>query len=131
MADVRVAAGAGPRQTPDTVAPQPINRDEEHATFARRKVSIGTCGHALGTACIHESAVRCSLLWTDPSQRSGLVEIRDNLHARIAEAHREGWLGEIEGLQISLAGAADKLAQINRRTTTTIDLGIPTITTHS
>jgi hypothetical protein len=36
--------------------------------------------------------------------------------ARIAEAEREGWLGEIEGLKVSLAGAADKLAQIDRRT---------------
>ena len=35
---------------------------------------------------------------------------------RIAEAEREGWLGEIEGLKVSLAGAEDKLAQIDRRT---------------
>jgi hypothetical protein len=35
--------------------------------------------------------------------------------ARIAEAEREGWLGEVEGLKISLAGAEDKLAQIGRR----------------
>jgi len=44
-----------------------------------------------------------------------LEEIRDNLVARIAEAEREGWLGETEGLTISLAGANNKLAQINRR----------------
>jgi hypothetical protein len=42
-------------------------------------------------------------------------EIRDNLLARIAEAEREGWLGEIEGLKVSLADAEDKLAQIDRR----------------
>lgn len=35
---------------------------------------------------------------------------RDNLHARIAEARREGWLGEVDGLQISLIGAREKLA---------------------
>ena len=48
-------------------------------------------------------------------------------HDRIAEADREGWLGEVEGLKISLAGANDKLAQIDRRspTTTTVDLGMP------
>ncbi|MFF2468416.1 hypothetical protein [Streptomyces mirabilis] len=44
-----------------------------------------------------------------------MEEIRDNLVARIAEAGREGWLGEVEGLRVSLAGAEDKLAQINRR----------------
>jgi hypothetical protein len=54
--------------------------------------------------------------WPDPAQRHRIAEIRDNLTARIAEAEREGWLGEIEGLKISLAGASDKLAQIDRRT---------------
>ena len=39
------------------------------------------------------------MLWPDPAQRHRLVEIRDNLIARIAEAEREGWLGEVEGLQ--------------------------------
>jgi hypothetical protein len=54
-----------------------------------------------------------------------LEEIRDNLVARIAEAEREGWLGEVEGLRVSLAGAEDKLAQMNRRASdgTAIDLG--------
>ena len=88
--------------------------------FERRKVSTGTCGRAFGTPCIHEHAcVRCPMLWPDPAQRDRLVEIRDNLHARIAEAEREGWLGEVEGLQVSLAGAEDKLAQIDRRPTAT------------
>jgi len=103
--------------------------------FERRKVSIGTCGRAFGTPCIHEHAcVRCALLWPDPAQRDRLVEIRDNLKDRIAEAEREGWLGEVEGLQVSLAGAEDKLAQIERRHNTTTetaatDLGIPTLPT--
>jgi|SRR5579859_444619 len=50
------------------------------------------------------------MLWSDPAQRPRIVEIRDNLTARITEAEREGWLGEIEGLKISLVGASDKLA---------------------
>jgi hypothetical protein len=66
------------------------------------------------------------MLWSDPAQRDRLVEIRDNLISRIAEAEREGWLGEIEGLQISLAGAEDKLTQIDRRSSTT-DLGMPNV----
>ena len=65
------------------------------------------------------------MLWPDPAQRARLVEIRDNLTARIAEAEREGWLGEVEGLQISLAGAEDKLAQIDRHPAATVDLGMP------
>lgn len=71
--------------------------------------------------------VRCSMLWTDPAQRDRLVEIRDNLTARILEAKREGWPGEVEGLQISLTGAEGKLAQLDRRShhKTAVDLGIP------
>ncbi|MFI5828556.1 Ku protein [Streptomyces sp. NPDC051578] len=66
--------------------------------FERRKLSIGTCARAYGTACIHEHAcVRCSLLRPDPAQPSRLVEIRDNLLDRIAEAEREGWHGESKG----------------------------------
>jgi hypothetical protein len=98
--------------------------------FERRKVSIGTCGRAFATPCIHEHAcVRCPLLWPDPAQRDRLVEIRDNLLARIAEAQREGWLGEVEGLQVSLAGANDKLAQLDRhaRSRTAVELGMPTV----
>jgi hypothetical protein len=81
--------------------------------FERRKVSIGTCARAFSTPCIHEHAcVRCPMLWPDPEQEPRLTEIRDNLTARIAEAEREGWLGEIDGLQVSLAGAEEKLNQM-------------------
>lgn len=88
--------------------------------FERRKVSIGTCARAFSTPCIHEHAcVRCPMLWPDPAQRPRLIEIRDNLNARVTEANNEGWHGEVEGLQISLAGANNKLAQIDDLANTT------------
>jgi integrase len=99
--------------------------------FERRKLSLGTCGRSYATPCIHEHAcVRCPLLRPDPAQRLRLVEIRDNLHARIAEARREGWLGEADGLQISLNGARQKLAQLDqlRANETSTQLGMPTFT---
>lgn len=100
--------------------------------FERRKVSIGTCGRAFATPCIHEHAcVRCALLWPDPAQRDRLVEIRDNLTARIAEAQREGWLGEVEGLRVSLAAAEDKLSQMAKHPSSQADLGTPTLRTKS
>jgi hypothetical protein len=72
------------------------------------------------------------LLWPDPAQRPRLIEIRDNLAARIAEAEREGWLGEVEGLRVSLAAAEDKLAEVDRRRTIpTTDLGTPSFPTDS
>jgi hypothetical protein len=51
--------------------------------FQRRKLSLGDCGRAYGTACIHEhSCLRCPLLRVDPAQRPRLVSIRDNPIAR-------------------------------------------------
>ncbi len=98
------------------------------AHFEKRKVSIGLCGRAFGTPCIHEHAcIRCSMLWPDPTQQHRLTEIRDNLQDRIAEAEREGWLGEIEGLKVSLAAANAKLAQLTSTSADPpkTDLGMP------
>ncbi|MFI6906166.1 hypothetical protein ACIBKY_33220 [Nonomuraea sp. NPDC050394] len=75
-----------------------------------------------------QACVRCSLLRPDPAQRARLAEIRDNLIARITEAEQEGWLGEIEGLQVSLASAEEKLAQLDAeqvRQRQVVDLGMP------
>ncbi|MFJ3821384.1 integrase [Streptomyces nodosus] len=97
------------------------------AHFEKRKLPLGTCARAFGTSCIHEHAcVRCSLLRPEPSQRDRLIEIRDNLLDRIAEAQREGWLGEVEGLEISLAGAEDKLTQLDAALKrSVIHMGLP------
>jgi hypothetical protein len=96
--------------------------------FQLRKVALGDCGRAYGTSCIHEhSCVRCSLLRPDPAQRPRLAGLRDNLITRIEEAQREGWLGEAEGLKVSLAAARQKLAQLDdlaaRRSA--VQLGMP------
>jgi hypothetical protein len=99
------------------------------AHFEKRKVSVGTCARAFASPCVHEHAcVRCPLLRPDPAQRPRLEEIRGNLHDRIAEAEREGWPGEIEGLKVSLAGTEDKLAQIDaalHRRQQAVHLGMP------
>ena len=67
--------------------------------------------------------------WPSAAQRPRIAEIHDNLIARIAEAEREGWHGEAEGLKISLAGARDKLAQIDRRShpAAHVNVGMPAI----
>ncbi|MCX4428350.1 hypothetical protein [Streptomyces mirabilis] len=64
-----------------------------------------------------------------PDERPRLVEIRDNLAERIAEAEREGWLGEIEGLSTSRAAAEEKIAQLDarqQRRDSPVFMGIPT-----
>ncbi|MER5184496.1 hypothetical protein ABT009_40325 [Streptomyces sp. NPDC002896] len=55
------------------------------------------------------------------------MEIRVNLVDRIAEAEREGWLGELEGLRVSLAGAESKISQIDTAPFGgPVNLGLPT-----
>ena len=56
-----------------------------------------------------QSCIRCPLLKISPDQKGRLEDIRDNLLARIAEAEREGWAGEAEGLKISLAAANNEV----------------------
>ncbi|MFE7392689.1 hypothetical protein [Streptomyces sp. NPDC057582] len=60
-----------------------------------------------------DACVRCPMLWPDPVQRDRLVEVRDNLLAGITEVEHESWLGEAEGLQMSVAGAQEKLTQLD------------------
>lgn len=109
----------------------PEEWDEFLGHFARRKLALGQCGRAYGTDCAHEHAcVRCPVLVVGPAEKARLEEIRDNLTERIAEAEREGWLGEAEGLAVSLAAAQEKLTQINaqqQRRRAPVYLGIPTL----
>lgn len=113
-----------------------VPTDEEWAEFLghfeHRKVAVGDCGRSYATPCIHEHAcLRCPLLRPDPAARPRLLQIRDNLIARIAEAESHRWFGEAEGHKVSLAGArakVDQMDQIDARRTSTTHLGIPTFT---
>ncbi|WP_308313116.1 site-specific integrase [Streptomyces sp. ISL-1] len=99
--------------------------------FERRKLALGQCGRAYGSNCVHEHAcVRCPVLIVGPDERPRLREIRENLHARIAEAEREGWLGDVEQLTVSLAATDDKISQIDaneRRKNSPVFVGMPSI----
>ncbi|GHD07359.1 hypothetical protein GCM10010313_26450 [Streptomyces violarus] len=51
------------------------------------------------------------------------------VHAGVQGRDPRGWLGELEGLEVSLAGVQGKLAQLDAertRRSTAMDLGIPT-----
>src|SRR6266496_4254144 len=91
--------------------------DEFEQHFLLRKVALGDCHRPYGTPCVHEHAyLRCALRRPDPDQADRLCEIITNLHARITEAEQNNWLGEVEGLKVSLAGAQEKLEQMERQT---------------
>jgi hypothetical protein len=119
----------GSRRTRDHGHPNDTEWDEFLGHFERRRLALGDCGRAYGTNCIHEhSCVRCPLLRVDPAQRQRLIDIRDNLTFRIAEAEREGWLGEADGLRVSLAAAKEKLAHADaslQRRVVAVELGMP------
>lgn len=104
---------------------------EFQAHFDKRKVELGSCGRPYATPCIHEHAcVRCSLLDVDPKMLSRLDEIEVDLNARRQRANDEGWLGEIEGIDLTLGFLSGKRDDVKRRLRST-DLGLPSIAAHS
>jgi len=101
--------------------------------FELRKLELGTCGRPYGTPCKHEHAcIRCPSLRLDERARPRMVEIIANLRDRIDEARMNGWLGEVQGLQISLNEAARKLVGLDRacdrQAVGPVDLAMPVIT---
>lgn len=97
--------------------------------FERRQMELGVCGRAYGTACVHEFAcMMCSMLRPDPEQEPRLLSMVDSLNARLAEAHKYSWLGEIEKLEHYLVGAQQKLDSMHRQTQDgKAWLGLPTL----
>ena len=64
------------------------------------------------------------MLRPDPTQQPRLEQIIASLTERLTEATERGWLGEVDGLQVSLDAARNKLVQMRRTAT---NLGMPTI----
>jgi hypothetical protein len=61
-----------------------------------------------------EACIRCPSLRLDPAARPRLAEIITNLADRIQEAKINGWLGEVQGLEVSLEAATAKLISLDR-----------------
>lgn len=99
---------------------------EEH--FDRRKVELGSCGRPYATPCSHEHAcIRCPMLRVDPKMTTRLATIETDLEHRRQYAQEHGWLGEIEGLDLTLTCLRDKLRDTRRLATRTSELGTPTV----
>lgn len=65
-----------------------------------------------------------------PQRSAPLIEIIANLKDRIEEAKINGWLGEVEGLKVSLDAAARKVVSLDRmpdRQPGPVNLGVPII----
>lgn len=102
---------------------------EEH--LDKRKVELGSCGRPYGTPCQHEHAcIRCPMLHINPKMIDRLDELETDLLARRERAEQEQWLGEIEGIDLTLAFLRAKREDTQRRLRRpSIDLGIPTLRT--
>lgn len=88
---------------------------EDH--FDKRKVELGQCGRPYGTSCTHEHAcIRCPMLRIDPKMLARLDDLENDLVDRRARAETEGWLGEIEGIDLTLTYLQDKREQAVRLT---------------
>jgi Site-specific recombinase XerD len=100
---------------------------EEH--FDRRKVELGVCARPYGTSCQHEHAcVRCPMLHIDPKMLPRLNELKADLLERRERAEAEQWLGEIEGIDLTLTFLDQKHDQATRQAQRQpVHLGLPAI----
>ncbi|MCX5072691.1 site-specific integrase [Streptomyces sp. NBC_00513] len=108
------------------VTPEEWADFEEH--FDKRKVELGNCARPYGSPCQHEHAcIRCPMLQVNPKMLPRLAEIEKDLLLRRKRAEEEQWLGEIEGIDMTLTFVRTKQADAARLTRRTpVALGIPT-----
>lgn len=74
-----------------------------------------------------EACIRCPMLRVDPKMLDRLGEIETDLHARRKRAEEEAWLGEIEGLDLTLSflkTTREEALRLNR--IPAVDIGMPT-----
>ncbi|SFO73810.1 Phage integrase family protein [Actinomadura madurae] len=98
---------------------------EEH--FDQRKVELGGCARPYGTPCQHEHAcLGCPMININPKMLPRLDEVEADLLTRRARAETEGWLGEIEGLDLTLTFLRQKRDQTRRLAKVApLNLGMP------
>ncbi|WP_234375431.1 site-specific integrase [Streptomyces sp. CB01373] len=98
---------------------------EEH--FNKRKVELGSCARPYGTPCQHEHAcIRCPMLQINPKMLARLDELEEDLQARRKRAAAEQWLGEIDGIDLTLTflrAKRDEARWLSRRSP--LNLGLP------
>ena len=100
---------AGRPGPPGNTGPRPAEWAEFEEQFDKRKVELGNCGRPYATPCEHEHAcIRWPLLQVDPAMIDRLDEINTDLIARRELAKTKGWLGELEGIDLTLRFLQDK-----------------------
>ena len=85
----------------------------------------GRSAHPASTSMLASDAHSCGRI---QHSEAGSKKSETTSKPAIIEAKQEGWLGEVEGLQVSYTGVKDKLAQVDatmKRGSATTDLGMP------
>ena len=83
--------------------------------FDKRKVELGNCARPYGTPCNHEHAcIRCPMLQIGRTMLPRLDELENDLESRQRRATEEGWLGEVDGLRLTLTHLRAKRQQVQR-----------------
>ncbi|WP_329580923.1 tyrosine-type recombinase/integrase [Streptomyces sp. NBC_01361] len=106
------------------VTPEEWGEFEEQ--FDKRKVELGNCARPYGSPCQHEHAcIRCPMLQVNPKMLTRLAELEEDLLQRRQRAETEGWLGEIDGIDLTLTFLRTKQADAARTARRPVDLGLP------
>jgi hypothetical protein len=102
-----------------------VEFEQQH--FDKREVELGGCARPYGTPCQHEhSWLRCPMLAINPKMLPRLNEIEYGLLARRARAQRENWLGEVEGIDLTLTFLRQKREETKRLAhIAPVELGLP------
>lgn len=102
---------------------------QEH--FEKRQLELGSCGRPYGTPCVHEHAcIRCSMLQVNPKMLGRLLEIENDLQLRRERALAEHWMGEVDGIDLTLRYLAEKRAEAERfAMRQAVSLGMPQLRT--
>lgn len=75
-----------------------------------------------------QRGLRCPMLAINPKMLPRLDEIEDDLLARRARAEHEAWIGEVEGIDITLTYLRQKRDETERLARIApVDLGMPVI----
>jgi site-specific recombinase XerD len=102
----------GSRPAIDYREPSKQEWEEFSHHFRHRKMALGDCYRPYGTPCPHEHAcVRCPMLRMDPVQLPRLLQIEENTRMLLAEARKQRWDGEVQGLEETLHHIGEKKAQ--------------------
>ncbi|MFD4433192.1 site-specific integrase [Nocardia sp. NPDC058497] len=123
LLEFAVSSGAPPRNTGRSPT---RNGPSSKSTSTNARSNWGRAGAPTPRlAAMSTPASACPMLHVDPRMIHRLNDIETDLEQRRQRAHEEGWLGEIEGIDLTLAFLRRKRDEASRLVNRTTALGTP------